>query len=91
MIKRISIPSRAFYRDGVLLHIINMKGKSEPVEITLKGKRWEGVQSAYLEPEHRQVEVRRRGSNKIIIISKGDVDHIDTISLFARYRQDLSI
>lgn len=69
----------SFYMDGVLLHIINMKGKSEPVELTLKGKTWEGVQSAYLEPEHRQIEVQSRGSNKIIIISKDDIDHVDTI------------
>jgi len=56
-----------------------MKGKSEPVEIALKGKRWKGVQSAYLEPEHRQIEVQSRGTNKVIILQKGDVDHIDTI------------
>ncbi len=69
----------SFYKDGVLLHIINMKGKSESVEIALKGKRWKGAQSAYLEPEHRQIEVQSRGTNKVIVLQKGDVDHIDTI------------
>jgi len=68
-----------FYKDGVLLHVINMKGRSEPLEITLKGKRWEGAQSAYLEPGHRQIKLQRRGSNKIIALPKDDVDHIDTI------------
>ena len=69
----------SFYKDGVLLHIINMKGKSEPVEMTLKGKRWKGVQSAYFEPGHHLIEVQSRGSNKVIVLAKGDVDHVDTI------------
>ncbi len=68
-----------FYRDGVLLHMLNMKGKHEPVEITLKGKRWQGVQSAYLEPGHRPVEVRPRGKDEVIALAKDDIDQIDTI------------
>ena len=68
-----------FYKDGVLLHMINMKGKSEPVEITLKDSRWQGVQSAYLEPGHRPIEVRSRGSEKVIALANDDIDQIDTI------------
>ena len=56
-----------------------MKGKTEPIEITLKGRRWKGLKSAYLQPEHRQVEVRSRGSNRVITLSPGDVDRVDTI------------
>jgi hypothetical protein len=56
-----------------------MKGKTEPVEITLKGGRWKGLKSAYLEPEHSQVEVRSRGSNRVVTLSQDDVDRVDTI------------
>jgi alpha-L-fucosidase len=68
-----------FYRDGVLLHAINMKGKSEPVEITLKGGRWKAINTAYLEPAHRQIEITSRGPDKIIALLKEDIDHVDTI------------
>jgi len=68
-----------FYKDGVLLHMINMKGKSEPVEITLKGGSWEGARSAYLEPEHREIEIRNTGSNRVIALSKDEIDSVDTI------------
>ena len=68
-----------FYKDGVLIHVINMKGKSEPLDIALKGKRWAGVQSAYLEPQHTQIEVRRTGQNVSIALSKDTVDIVDTI------------
>ncbi|MFA5065813.1 MAG: alpha-L-fucosidase [Dehalococcoidia bacterium] len=68
-----------FYRDGVQLHVINMKGKSEPVEVTLKGNRWKGVRSAYLEPGHLPIEVKSVDSHRIIALSREDIDHIDTI------------
>jgi alpha-L-fucosidase len=68
-----------FYRDGALLHIINMKGKPGPVEVTLKGGTWKGVQSAYLEPAHRQIKIKSRGSGKTIALSEADIDNIDTM------------
>jgi len=68
-----------FYKEGVLLHVINMKGKSEPVEITLKGGNWAGARSAYLEPGHRQIAVRDTGSNRVIALSKDEIDSVDTI------------
>jgi len=68
-----------FYKDGMLLHMINMKGKFEPVEIRLKGRRWKGVQSVYLEPGHRPIEVKSMDSYRIIALSKDDIDRVDTI------------
>jgi len=68
-----------FYKDGVLLHLINMKGKSEPVEIILKGGRWNGARSAYLEPVSRRIDISNRDSNRVIALSKDDIDSVDTI------------
>ncbi|MGD0856508.1 MAG: alpha-L-fucosidase [Dehalococcoidia bacterium] len=84
-VKGVSVNKKDFntiatlYAGGILLHVINMKGKTGPIEITLKGGRWKGLKSAYLEPEHRQVEVRSRGANRVITLSPGDVDRVDTI------------
>ncbi len=68
-----------FYKDGALLHTINMKGKSGPLVITLKGGTWKAVQAAYLEPGHRPIEVKSRGHDRLIAVPQGDVDNIDTI------------
>jgi hypothetical protein len=68
-----------FYSDGVLLHTINMKGKSEPLQITLKGGTWKTAQTAYLEPGHRPIEVKSGGHGRLIAVPQGDVDNIDTI------------
>jgi hypothetical protein len=67
------------YSGGILLHVVNMKGKTEQVEITLKSGRWKGLKSAYLEPQHREVEIQSRGSNRVIALSQDDIDHVDTI------------
>jgi len=68
-----------FYRDGALIHLINMKGGAGPLEITLKGARWAGTQSVYLEPAHRPIQVQSRGKNKLISLSGDDIDIADTI------------
>jgi hypothetical protein len=69
----------SFYREGVLLHIINMKGTSMPIQITLKGNRWAGAQSAHLEPGGRQVDIMASPLGRTVSLAKEDVDPIDTI------------
>lgn len=65
--------------DDILLHLINIKGVRKPINLVLKGKSWETVSKAYLEPGQQELPIARSGYGMYITIDPDNVDPADTI------------
>ena len=65
--------------NDILLHLINMEASMKPVTVELKGKRWEKVREALLEPEGTRVDVHREHGFAGIKITPDHSDPVDTI------------
>lgn len=67
------------YGDDRLLHLVNFDGQEVAVEMRLSRDSWEEITGAYIEPEHRQVDISESGSYFQILLNPADVDPVDTI------------
>ena len=65
--------------NDILLHLINMEASTKPVIVELRGKRWEKVREALLEPEGKRVDVHREHGFAGITITPDHSDPVDTI------------
>jgi hypothetical protein len=69
----------SYYSDHVLLHVINMFGEQQPVTIDLKGSKLKNAKEAFLEPEHRPVQIIEKNNGKQFQLAPQEVDLVDTI------------
>ena len=63
----------------IILHVVNMDGSAGPVRVEFSGKRWSGIERAYLEPSGRELPVFRSGSRSSVTIARDEVDPVDNI------------
>jgi hypothetical protein len=67
------------HRGDILLHLVNMEGISGPLTVELRGWIWDGITSARLEPEGKDLEVKRNGAICRLTVEAEDVDPVDTM------------
>ncbi|MDI6830139.1 MAG: hypothetical protein QME88_02270 [Actinomycetota bacterium] len=63
----------------LLLHLVNMRGSSGPVEVELEGGMWKGPRSASLEPQGTGVEINRGPGPMGLGMPSELVDRIDAV------------
>ena len=81
---RKSIKIIACRHDGdVLIHLINMDGNVNPLDIRFRGSRWNGMKKAVMEPSGLELQIEQT-SNGIRIFIRDEIDPVDTILRLSR-------
>ncbi len=62
-----------------LLHLVNVRGSTGPIEVRLDKQRWKAVTGARLEPSGREAAIQGTGNGMRVSIADPDVDPVDTI------------
>jgi len=65
--------------DDVLIHIIKQKGDDIPSTVEISEREWPGIKEVYVEPDHKSLQMEKRGDLIVLQLEEKQVDSVDTI------------